>query len=291
MSEILAHRVDGEEGTDRDAAADRGTVVLLNGGMMSIAAWEPICRPFAEHYRVLRSDFRGQALSPGEPHGELEGNVADVVALLDHLGIERAHVVGASFGAEVGLLLAALEPERVSSLIAVTATDVVTRRMRKSGKPIRRVIGEILDASEKDRGRFHDVLVAEVFAPAWAEGHREELKTRRGQIAELPDPWFRGLLGLLDCVEGVDLRPHLGKIECPTLVVIAGGDRAMPRKRSLALADALADAEVAELEGAGHALVAEDPAWLVDTCLAFLDRQSFLDHPLARDSEKIRWQT
>ncbi len=284
MSEILAHRLDGEE-------PERSTVVLLNGGMMSIAAWEPICRPFAEHYRVLRSDFRGQALSPGDPHGELEGNVTDVVALLDHLGIRRAHVVGASFGAEVGLLLAALEPERVSSLVTVTATDVVTRRMRKSGKPIRRVIGEILGGSEKDRGRFHDVLVEEVFSPTWVAEHRQELKERRVQIAQLPDAWLRALLGLLDCVEKVDLRPHLGKIECPTLVVVAGGDQAMPRKRSLALADALADAEVAELEGAGHALVAEDPKWLVDTCLSFLDRQSFLDHPLARDSEQIRWQS
>ena len=66
---------------------------------MSIAAWEPICRPFAEHYRVLRSDFRGQALSPGEPHAELEGHVGDVVALLDHLEIDSTHVLGASYGA------------------------------------------------------------------------------------------------------------------------------------------------------------------------------------------------
>ena len=282
MSEILAHRLDGD--------GEAGTVVLLNGGMMSIAAWEPIARPFAERYRVLRCDFRGQLLSPGEPPGELDGHVADVVALLDHLGIERSHVVGASFGAEVGLLLAALVPERVSSLVAVTATDVVTRRMRRKGKPIRGVIGEILAGAE-DRGRFHDVLVEDVFSPAWASEHREELAVRRGQIAQLPDGWFRALLGLLDCVEAVDLRPHLAKIECPTLVVIAGDDRVMPRKRSQALADTLADAEVTELGGAGHALVAEDPQWLVTTCLEFLDRQSFLDHPLARESERIRWKS
>src|SRR5205814_415494 len=53
----------------------------------------------------------------------LAGHVAEVAALLDTLGIERAHVLGTSFGGEVAVYLAALRPERVASLVAVTAVD------------------------------------------------------------------------------------------------------------------------------------------------------------------------
>lgn len=262
MGELLTYRVDGEG----------EPLLLLNGGMMSIAAWDAIAGPLEKRYRVLRCDFRGQLLSPGEPHADMAGNVRDLVALLDHAGLDAVHVVGASFGAEAGLLLAATAPEQVRSLIAVTATDVATEAMRQSGAPMRRILRDIL-AEGGDRARFHDVLVEGVFSERWARGHARELKNRRAQIAQIPDPWFRSLLGLLDCFDGLDLRPHLGRIRCPTLVVIAGDDRVMPAERSRALAAAIAGAEVVERPEVGHALVAEEPRWLVETCLEFLGRQ------------------
>ena len=69
--DILTHRIDGEG----------EPLLLLNGGMMSIAAWEAIAGPLHRHHRVLRCDFRGQMLSPGAPHREMEDNVRDLVAL------------------------------------------------------------------------------------------------------------------------------------------------------------------------------------------------------------------
>lgn len=259
--EILTHRLDGEG----------STLLLLNGGMMSIGAWEPIAGPFHRRHRVLRCDFRGQILSPGAPHREMADNVRDLTALLDANDVGRAHVVGASFGAQAGLLLAALEPQRVRSLIAVTATDFVTRAMREGGHPLRETIGEILTEGG-DRGRFHDVLVESVFSADWARAHARELKNRRAQIAQIPDPWFENLLGIVDCFEGLDLRPWLGRIRCPTLVVAAGEDRVMPVERSRALAAAIAGAEIVEHETSGHALVAEQPRWLVEVCEEFLGR-------------------
>lgn len=260
---ILGHQFDGEG----------EPLLVLNGGMMSIAGWEAIAGPLKKRFRVLRCDFRGQLLSPGTPHPEMAGNVGDLLALLDAAGIERTHVLGASFGAEAGLLLAASAPERVRSLIAVTATDYATPAMRDAGDPLRRVIGEVLDGDE-DRGRFHDELVKGVFSADWARDHARELKNRRAQIAQIPDPWFESLLGLIACFERIDLRPQLGDIRCPTLVVIAGDDQVMPEERSRALAAAITGAEVAIYSAAGHALVAEQPRWLVETCLEFLKRHN-----------------
>ncbi len=258
---ILAHRLDGEG----------ETVLLLNGGMMSIASWEPVAQRLQGRYRLLRCDFRGQLLVPGAAHPELDGNVDDLVALLDALALERVHVLGASFGAEVGLLLAALHPERVCSLVAVTATDYATEPLLRGTERLRRVVEDIRRGG--DRGRFHDALVAEVYSADYLRSHREELEARRDQMAALPEVWFEGLEGILACTETLDLRPYLVRIRCPALVIIAGDDGVMPVERSRSLAAAIG-AEVAELAGSGHALVAEEPEWLVERCLAFLDHQT-----------------
>ena len=113
ISGVLAHRLDGEG----------PPLLLLNGGMMSFGAWEPVARRLAERHRVVRCDFRGQLQSPGVPPARMEGHAEDVVRLLDALSILRVDVVAASFGAYVGLLLAALHPGRVASVLAATVTD------------------------------------------------------------------------------------------------------------------------------------------------------------------------
>lgn len=269
---LLAHRTfgDGVRVGDGDGGAGDGgeTVLLLNGGFMSIAAWEPIAAPLAARYRVVGCDFRGQLLTPGPAHPDLAGNAGDVVALLDHLGLARVHVVGTSFGGMVGLILAARHPRRVASLAAVTVADRATAAMRAAGEPFRRVVAGILGGG--DRRRFHAALVDEVYSADYAAANRELLTARGRQIAELPDAWFAGAAELLAAVESFDLRRDLAAVRCPTLVVVAGDDRVLPPERGRAVAAAIPGARLAEHPASGHALVAEHPGWLVERLLAFL---------------------
>lgn len=254
----LTHRIEGE-----------GEVVLfLNGGMMTFASWGPVSSLFVPEYRVLGCDLRGQLLSPGVSHTRLEGHVEDVVALLDELGLSRVHVVGASFGAEIGLLTAALHPDRVTSLIAVTATDYADDLLRDGVDRLREACRDALQGG--DGGRIHDILVPEVFSESYIESQREVLDARRSQVAALPEVWFIGLQGILDCTASFDLRPHLGAIRCPTLVVTAEQDRVMPPARSRSLVAAVPGARLVRVDGSGHALVAERPDELARICLSFL---------------------
>lgn len=261
MSEgILGHEVAGEGGE---------TVALLNGGMMTWASWKPVARALEDGYRLLLSDFRGQFLSPGPSHDTLEAHADDLERLLDHLEIGRVHLLGASFGAQVALGLAARRPERVASLIAVTATDRPTAALRAGSIDLRRVIRDV--AAGGDKGALHDLLVEQVFSADWAETHRAELAARRGQIGALPQSWFDGLVGILDAADAMDLEPILGRVVCPALVVVAEHDRVLPPARGRALAERLGS-ELAVHPTSGHALVAEDPEWLGRTCREFLDR-------------------
>jgi 3-oxoadipate enol-lactonase len=256
--EVLARRIDGTG----------ETVLLLNGGMMTIASWDAIAAPLAEHFQVVRCDFRGQLRSPGTPHPNLARHVTDVVALLNELGIERVHAIGTSFGAEVGLLLAALHPGRVASLTAATATDVATPLLRGGAGGLRQEFRQAADGG--DRGRLLALMQALFYSPGYIASHRAELAERAAQAALLPDWWLAGAAGLLASLENLDLRRYLGGIACPVLVLAAGEDRVMPLEHARALAFAIPGARLEVVEGSGHVLVVEQPQRFVEICLEFL---------------------
>lgn len=255
---LIAHRL----------AGTGEPLLLLNGGFMSMAAWDAIATPLERQFEVLRCDFRGQLLSPGRPPATLLGHVADVVALLDHLGSGPIHVVGASFGAMVGLLLAARHPGRVRSLVAITAADRVPEDQREPARLLR----EACQAAARgaDGGRVFDLIVPGTFSDEYAERNREALAERRRQVAALPAWWFEGAEGLLGALEKLDLRGDLPKVRARTLVLAAGGDRTFPLACSRSLAGGIAGARLTILPEAGHALVAERPVPVVEHLLAFL---------------------
>ncbi len=249
MSEpILTHRIDGEG----------PPLLLLNGGMMSIGAWEPIAGRLAGRHRVIRCDFRGQLLSPGPPRASMEEHADDVAALLDALGETRVDVVAASFGAYVALLLAARRPERVVSVVAATVTDVARAGDAGLGEPGTRLAQAVRAAARGgDRAEVYDAIVHLAYTPEWQAVHADEIAARRAQVPLLPDAWFTGLEGLLAALEKVDLRPALPAVSCPVLVVAAGRDGAMPFERTKAVADRLPLAHLVVVPGSGHALIVE----------------------------------
>jgi pimeloyl-ACP methyl ester carboxylesterase len=245
-------------------------VVLLNGGMMSIAAWEPVAAPLRRGHRVLGFDFRGQLLSPGTPPPDLAGHARDLVELLDLVGWESAHLVGASFGAEVAVEVAAAYPRRVRSLVAITAMDRVTPEVRRDSDAMRAILAEVRAGG--DRGPFYDKLIEDVYSEAYLRREAAAFAARRPQVEQLPAAWYEGVDRLLAALEAFDVSAPARSVRCPALVVIAAADRVMPPERSRALARLLR-AGVAEHPRSGHGLVAEDPEWLAEVVTGFLAAQ------------------
>ncbi len=248
---VLGHAVQGEG----------EPLLLLNGGMMSFSAWGEVAAGLATRRRLVLCDFRGQLLSPGPPPSDFTLHAWDLVQLLDHLALPRVDVVGTSFGAEAGIVLASRYPSRVRSLALVTAVDRFDDEM---GVGLRR-LGDVTRAalSGGPREAVYDEIARIAFSPAWAASHAEELKVRAALVNTLPDRWFRDLVLLVNSMIGLDLTPFLPGIGCPVLVVRAGEDDAMPRERTVALANGIPGAELVEVPGSGHALFAEKPGELL----------------------------
>jgi pimeloyl-ACP methyl ester carboxylesterase len=99
-------------------AGDGEAVVLIHGLGANLAFWfMTIGRHLAQRYHVITYDLRGHGASSITPRGyALPNMVEDLNVLLDHLGVQRAHVVGHSFGARVALTFAINSPQRLQTL-------------------------------------------------------------------------------------------------------------------------------------------------------------------------------
>jgi 3-oxoadipate enol-lactonase len=235
---------------------------------MTTLSWEAVARPLAQHYEVIRCDFRGQLMTPHTPPSDVAEHADDVAVLLDHLELESVHVVGTSFGGVIGTLVAASHPDRVRSLTTIASADGFDEEMAGEVARWRAACVDALESS--DRGHLFDILEPVVYSPAWVEAHRAERAQRRAQISALPDQWFEGLIGLLDSAHSLRLREELGQVRSPTLVVAAELDGFVPLDRARGLADAIDGAQFEIIQGAGHAVVVEKPREIVDLCLGLL---------------------
>jgi pimeloyl-ACP methyl ester carboxylesterase len=247
MSELLTHVVAGQG----------PPVLLLNGGLMSYRAWDGVASRLESRFTIVTCDFRGQLLSPGEAPPALEWHADDLLHLIDHLGISRVHVAGTSFGALVGIVLASTHGERVASLTAITATDHVTPEMWQGAVALR----EACEAARRggDRGAVFDLIALGTFSPQYRRANADLLGARRQAVASLPDAYFAGLERLLDTLQGLDLRPMLPRVTCPTLVLAAGADLTFPLSHSQSLAAAVTNAHLRVLPEAAHGMVLEEP--------------------------------
>jgi pimeloyl-ACP methyl ester carboxylesterase len=260
----LAHRIDG----------DGEPVLLLNGGLMTMTAWDPVVTRLTASHRVIRCDFRGQLMSLplGPPPATMAGHAEDVKALLDATGVQKTHVVGTSLGALAGIVLAANHPDRVQSLVAMTATDVVLPEAQAQLPVLRDAVSAA--AAGGDGRRVLEIMAPYTFSPRWLSANRDVFDARRTQISLLPPQWYEGLGTILASLEHVDLRPALPRITAPTLVVGAECDRLFPVVRSQALVEGIRNSILHIVPGAAHGWVAEDPAGVVDTILPFLLKHS-----------------
>ena len=241
---MLTHRIDG----------DGPPLLLLNGGLMSIAAWQPFVD--ALPFRTIRCDFRGQLLTPGIA-SSWEDHVSDVVSLLDFLAIERVHVAGVSFGAEVAMLLAALHPSRVWRLTAISATDYTTPAMRIDADE-----GRVLARTDPAE------LLRRVARKTWSRAFLDAqpgdyIEQRAKQAALLPPAFWAGAEAILSLLLTLDLRAQLPNITAPTLVLCGEEDEVFPPEHSHAIAAAIPNARLEIVAGRGHGLLFEEAARVI----------------------------
>ncbi len=247
-----------------EVAGEGPTLVLGHSFLCSGAMWEPQLGPLSAENRVVNVDSRGHGASGriAAPF-TLYDLVEDVLAVLDHLGVERAVWAGLSIGGMVALRAALGAPARVSGLI-LADTD------GGSEGPWNRLKHASLAWLVRGLG-IRPVLpqLARLMFGATTRRTRPDLV--RQWVDRFARADVRSALLTLAALDGRDdLLPELPSIRVPALVLVGAEDRSLPRERSRRIARALPQARFVEVPRAGHLSSLEQPAAVTAAMLEFL---------------------
>jgi 3-oxoadipate enol-lactonase len=243
-----------------DGPADAPVLVLGNSLGTTTAMWEPQLGPLTERFRVVRYDHRGHGASPVPPGPyTLDELGADVLAMLDTLGLQRVHAGGLSLGGMVAMWLAANAPERVDRLVLLCTSA-------KLGPP---ELWERRAESVRNGGMaaIADVMVSRWFTPALVERQPDVVAWARAMLTETPAD---GYIGCCAAVQTMDLLPVLGSITAPTLVIAGAEDPATPPEHAHRIAAGIPGAITVVVPGAAHLANVEQPDAVTALMLDFL---------------------
>ena len=249
-----------------DVVGDGPAVVLVHGFGLDMRMWEPQLDALSTKFRVVRYDCRGFGASGPFDPAVAYAHHADLLALLDHLDVERAALVGLSFGGRVVLHTTLVAPARVRALALLdTVLDGVPWDP-ESAAGLEKV-GQAVTEGGVEAGR-----TAWMAHPLFAAARERPELTERlsAMVNEFPGQHWLGQ----DPQLPFDPPPigRLGTVDVPTLVV--AGERDVPGFREMAdvLAAGIPGAAYQRVSGAGH-MVNMEAAGVVNALLDdFLSR-------------------
>ena len=240
--------------------AGAGEPLLFLHAAGGAGAWLDFHRLLAEGgYDVIAPDHPGFGKSDDFPEVEaMDDLVYHYLDLLDALGLERAHVVGASFGGWIAAELAVAAPHRTGSLALLSAAG-----LRLPEHPVPDIF--LMPSAELVATLFHNPPPAPAPAASAAPDIDAVLAAYRDATALARFSWVPFL-------SNPKLERRLRRITAPTLVVAPSDDRLIPVAHAQRYASRITGARFAEVPDCGHAMYFERPAEFADVVLGFLAR-------------------
>jgi 3-oxoadipate enol-lactonase len=257
-------------------------VVMIQGLGADKHLWTLRRLALAPRYRTIALDNRGAGRSD-KPHGTytLEQMALDTVAVLDHAGVDDAHVVGASMGGVIAQLLAIRHPDRVRSL-TLACTSCSHQQWRR----------ELLSEwAETARNEGMGAMTSR--AARWTIGPRSfrRISPAIGWLGPLalsrPPHAFAAQVGAILSVSD-DIREQLELISVPTLVMVGNQDILTPRGDAEELAERIPTAELVVISGAAHGFMVEHGSTFNRILLEFLGRAEAARGRVAPTGETAR---
>jgi aminoacrylate hydrolase len=225
-----------------------GFPVLFISGLAGFASfWHDQVAAFGKNFDVITHDHRGIGQSdPSRVGFTVDRMSADVIALMDALEIERAHVVGHSTGGAIAQILAIEHRNRLASVVLSatwTKPDAYFRRMFGLRKDILLRLGP---------SAYVQANTLFLYPSWWVARNNERLRQAEAQHLAVFPP-IDIAASRIDAILAFDRTESLGRIKTPTLVVGAEDDIVTPAYFSEELARLIPGAEIKIFPRGGHA--------------------------------------
>lgn len=240
-----------------------GPVLVLSNSLGSAhRMWDAQLTAFEERFRVVRYDTRGHGCSPVPlgPYG-IDDLADDLIALLDRLDVERAHLVGLSLGGMTGMRVAARNPDRVDrlALLCTAALLPPASNWTQRAATVRAHGSSAVAAAVVERWFTPDFLVA----------HPDIRDVHQAMVAATP---AEGYAGCCEAIAALDLRDDLASITAPTLAIAGADDPATPPATLEEIATGLKDARLLIVPHAAHLANAEQPDTITPALIEHLEQ-------------------
>ena len=256
--------VNGIEINYTDSGGQGPTVVFSHGYLMDHTMFDQQVAELAPEYRVITWDERGHGGTWAPGPFTYWDSAADVLALLDELGVERAVLAGMSQGGFLSLRAALTAPDRVRALVLIdTQAGVEDPAVAPGYEQLHQIW------LDNGPGPVQEVVASIILGPGqwdewyakWNEQYAEWAPDDLGQLT-----WpFRCLM------DRDDLTGRLADITCPSLIVHGTADAAIPMARAEAVRDGLGGpATLIPIEGAPHASNVTHPSEVNQAIFGFL---------------------
>lgn len=249
---VLHHELTGQR--------DKLALVLSNSLGTDFRIWDSVVERLKDRFFVLRYDKRGHGLSEETPAPyALTDHVDDLAALMDHLKIARAAVVGLSVGGMIAQGLAARRPDLVASLVLSNTAHKIGTEARWN---------ERIETVRRDGIRS----IADGVMKLWfTEGYRAHGNAEFfGYKAMLERSPVEGYIGTCAALRDADLTESTRALRIPVLCIAGDRDGSTPRDLVRSMAELIHGAEFRVIENAGHIPNVERPdavAALIETFL------------------------
>jgi aminoacrylate hydrolase len=224
-----------------------GEPLMLVSGLGGAAAyWKPNIPALAARFRVIVHDHRGAGPST---HSKIRYSVDqmtdDVVRLMDHLKIERAHLLGHSTGGAIGQTLAITRPERLDKLVLFATWTKADKFFRQLFAARRALLTQVGKEAYVRAGTLF------LYPPWWIKANESLIEDREKlTLAAFPPPEV--VASRIDAIVAFDRSSELSRIKAPTLVLCAKDDFITPAYFSEELVQKIPGATLVVLPEGGH---------------------------------------
>ena len=251
------------------------TIVCLHGLRGHGHTWDAFAEGMVDDYHLICVDQRGRCFSDWAPDGDysIQSMVADIRGITYNLGLTNFILVGHSMGSKNSMMYASTYPDTVSRLVLV---DLPPGRT-EDGPRIAQELARVPEEFEDFEALYTYMRKENTRPPEAVLRNRLKYQTMElpnGKLGWRYDPEVRAQWRQGRTQENVDLWPALPRIPCPTLVVRGMETDALPPAVAAQMVEALPKGELAEVEGAHHMVMEENPTGFTQAVRDFLARNA-----------------
>lgn len=245
-------------------------ILILNGIMMSTKSWAHFIKPLTQFNQLILCDFLDQGQSDklsGEYDHKIQVDL--VIALLDHLNLEKVNLYGVSYGGQVALQVALKAAHRIEKLCLFNTSDQTSYWLSE--------IGHAWNKAALDAESYYLTTIPIIYSPKFFNENHEWMRNRKKILTQVfsNQDFIDSMIRLTKSSENYDVSERVSEIEIPTLIVGCEYDFVTPYYQQQQLHQKMKHSELLFVPDSGHALMYEKPALFVSLVLGFMNNNQF----------------